>query len=170
MNIKIRKEKKADFLDVHRLSQSAFGQDNESKLIDLLRKLEAFIPNLSLVASVDSKVVGHILFSKIKIIDDAGNAHESLALAPMAVDPAVQRRGIGNELIRHGLDKARKLGHRSVIVLGHEHYYPKFGFIPAVNWKIKAPFDVPENILMGVEDGLKELTGTVHYPKEFVVV
>lgn len=118
-------------------------------------------------------MLGHILFTKIMIRDEYGRGHDSLALAPMAVRPDFQKQGIGTQLIRHGLAKAKALGHRSVIVLGHEHYYPKFGFVPAVRWKIKAPFEAPVNAFMGIElitDGLKTVSGTVQYPKAFEMV
>ena len=173
MEIEIRKESKTDFVDVFRLIKIAFGQDNEAKLVDLLRNSNAFIPELCLVAIIGNIIVGHILFTKIKIKDDNGYEFDSLALAPMAVRPDLQRQGIGGQLIRYGLNKAKELGHKSVIVLGHEHYYPKFGFVPTIKWKIKAPFEVPANFFMGIEivkDGLKNVTGTVQYPKEFEAI
>lgn len=173
MNVVIRPETEADFSDVYELNNAAFGQDAEAKLVEQLRNSEAFIPSLSLVATVDNKVVGHILFTKIKIVDEKGTEHDSLALAPMAVIPELQKMGIGGQLIRYGLDQARDLGHRSVIVLGHEHYYPRFGFVPADKWNIKAPFDVPSNVFMAielVEDGLENISGTVKYSKEFDAV
>ena len=171
--IEIRKEIESDYADVYELNKAAFGQESESKLVELLRKSNAFIPELSLVAVINNKIVGHILFTKIIIKDDSGNEFESLALAPMAVKPELQKKGIGGKLIRYGLNKARELGYKSVIVLGHEHYYPKFGFVPAEKWKIKAPFDVPKNVFMGielVENGLTGVTGTVHYPEEFEMI
>ncbi len=90
----------------------------------------------------------------------------------MAVRHDLQKMGIGGKLIRYGLKKAKELGHKTVIVLGHEKYYPKFGFIPTEKWKIKAPFDVPANVFMGIEleeNGLAGITGTVHYAKEFEI-
>ena len=98
---------------------------------------------------------------------------ESLALAPIAVRPEFQQKGIGGQLIKSGLNKARELKYKSVIVLGHKHYYPKFGFEPVDKWNIKAPFDVPADFFMGLElvkDGLKGVSGTVRYPKEFDTV
>ncbi|MBD0350138.1 MAG: N-acetyltransferase [Flavisolibacter sp.] len=173
MKVVIREETAADYSAVYDLNKAAFEQDTEAKLVELLRDSNAFIPHLSLVATIDDKVVGHILFTKIKIRDDKGNEYDSLALAPMAVKPELQKQGIGGQLIRYGLAKARELGHTSVIVVGHEHYYPKFGFVPAGKWNIKAPFEVPANVFMAVElveDGLKDISGTVEYPQEFEAV
>ncbi len=170
----IRQEAPNDFNEVFEVNQIAFGQDNEAKLVDILRSNPTvFIPELSLVATDNNKIVGHILFTKIIIKDDNGNINESLGLAPMAVRPELQKSGIGRQLIKHGLKVAEELGFKSVIVLGHEHYYPKFGFEPADKWNITAPFDVPSNVFLAIElvkDGLKNISGTVVYPKEFETV
>lgn len=171
--MEIRQEAPADYAGVYALNQAAFEQDLEAKLVEALRKSQAFIPELSIVAAMDEKIVGHILFTKIKIRDEAGRQYDSLALAPMAVRPDLQHKGIGRQLIQKGLDRARELGHQSVLVVGHESYYPKFGFVPARKWHIKAPFDVPANAFMGielVEDGLKNIQGIVVYPSEFEAV
>ncbi len=129
-----------------------------------------YVPELSIVAVEDEQVVGHILFTKIEIEDAQGRRHPSLALAPMAVLPEFQKRGIGGSLIRKGLQTAKELGFGSVIVLGHEHYYPKFGFQPAAKFGIVPPFEVPPNAFMAIEleeGALKNISGTVIYPKEF---
>ena len=170
MNLTIRQENNADYKKIHELNLLAFEEKEEAVLVDLLRANHEFIPQLSLVALLNNKIVGHILFTKIKIIDDDGNENESLALAPMAVLPKYQKKGIGGKLIDKGLDIATKLNFKSVIVLGHEHYYPKFGFVPTVKWNIKSPFEVPDNVFMGIElvkNGLKNVSGIVKYPKEF---
>lgn len=172
--ITIRKETEADFPEVFKVHHLAFGQENEAKLVNALRNNPAvFIPALSIVATKDYKIIGHILFSKIRIIDQKGISHENLALAPMSVKPEFQKNGIGGQLIKKGFETAKELGFTSAIVLGHEHYYPKFGFEPAEKWKINAPFDVPSNIFMAIEfvpDALKHISGTVQYPKEFETV
>ena len=173
MDLKIREENKDDIKEIYEINTLAFGRENEAKLVDLLCDGDTFVPELSLVAIIDNKIVGHILFTKIKIADDKQNEFDSLALAPMAVKPDIQKNGIGGQLIRAGLDKARELNFKSVIVLGHEHYYPKFGFVPTNRWNIKSPFDVPTNVFMGIElmeGGLKNVSGTVKYPKEFDIV
>jgi len=169
MPLTIRQEHPKDFQAVYEINKQAFGQKAEANLVDDLRQSDAFVPELSLVSELDNQLVGHILFTKIKIVN-GDLAHESLALAPMAVSADFQKQGIGEQLIREGLKRAAELGFGSVIVLGHEHYYPKFGFEPASKWGIKASFDVPDEVFMAIEiipNALKHISGTVQYPKEF---
>jgi len=169
MDVKIRKEEEKDNKRVYEVNRLAFQQENESKLIEKIRKGENFVPELSLVAEIDDEIVGHILFSKINIIGDA--IFESLALAPMAVIPEFQKQGIGGKLIKKGIEKAKELGFDSIIVLGHKEYYPKFGFQKASKWGIKCPFDVPDEVFMAIElanKALENKAGTVKYPKEFM--
>lgn len=171
MNIVIRKEEEKDYKQVYEVNKLAFQQENESILIEKIRKGENFIPDLSLVAVINNRIVGHILFSKIKIVGDS--IFESIALAPMAVIPAFQKQGVGSELIKKGMAKAKELGFDSIIVLGHKDYYPKFGFERASKWNIKCPFEVPEEAFMAIEltkKALKGKAGTVKYPDEFMEV
>ncbi|WP_445474894.1 GNAT family N-acetyltransferase [Methanococcoides methylutens] len=166
----IRKEEDTDYSAITKVNDQAFGQENEGRLVVNLRMHSDFVPELSLVAEVDGKVVGHILFFPIKIVDD-GKEFDSLSLAPMAVLPKFQKQGIGSALVKEGLTMAENLGYSSVIVLGHAEYYPRFGFRPASQWDIRAPFeDVPDEAFMAIElvDGaLDDVSGVVEYPEEF---
>lgn len=167
--MKIRQEQKSDYKKVYEINKQAFGQETESILVEKVRSGENFVPELSLVAEQDDEIVGHILFSKIKIIGEA--EYESLSLAPMAVLPKFQRQGVGGELITAGLAIAKKLGFESVIVVGHNEYYPRFGFKKASLWDLKCPFEVPDEAFMAielVEDSLKDKAGSVQFPKEFL--
>ncbi len=169
MNIQIRPEYKNDISAISMINDMAFGQENEGNLIIKLRKNRNFIKDLSLVACMGNEIIGHILFSKI-IIKNGNEEFESLALAPMSVIPELQGLGIGSELIKKGLQKATKLGYESVIVLGHENYYPKFKFTPASQFQITCPFEVPDANFMALElekGSLKNVYGCVEYPKEF---
>lgn len=169
MNIIVRKEEEKDYPRVYEINKLAFEQENESKLIEKIRKGNNFIPELSIVAEVDNQIVGHILFSKIQIVGDS--VYETLALGPMAVIPQFQKQGIGSLLIRKGIETAKELGFDSIIVLGHKEYYPKFGFQPASKWKIKCPFDAPDEVFMAIElvkGALEGKSGVVRYPDEFM--
>jgi len=170
-HITIRKEQLEDRQAVYTVHRLAFGQDEEAILVDRLREnKQAFIPDLSLVATFGQEITGHILFTEIRIVNGNGEEFASLALAPVSVAPGFQRKGIGSMLIRHGLEVAGQLGYRSAVVLGHATYYPRFGFRPAKTWDIKAPFNVPDDAFMATElvkDGLSGVSGTVRYPDEF---
>ena len=168
-NITIRQENKADWDDVRAILDEAFAQKEEGLLVDKLKKHPDFIPELSLVAEIADEVIGYILFTPLKIIN--GNlSHDGLALAPMAVKKVWQKRGVGSLLINKGLEIAKSEGHEVTIVLGHENYYPRFGFKPASRWGIKAPFPVPDPYFMAlalIERGLDNKSGTVKYLSPF---
>lgn len=168
-NIVVRQETPIDYPSVYNINIAAFKHGEEAKLVDRLRSSSTFIPELSLVACVDNNVVGYILFTKINIVGNGDN-RESLALAPVSVLPEWQKRGIGSILINRGLELAKELGYKSVIVLGHEDYYPRFGFSPTNKWGIKPPFNIPEKLFFGLEleeNAFANLDGTVVYSKEF---
>jgi predicted N-acetyltransferase YhbS len=169
MKIDIRPETDKDYRAIYNLTMRTFGRQNEAKLIDALRKTEQFNPALSLTAKYRQQIVGHILFYPISIVD-GDKKIETLALAPMSVLSEYQRKGIGSKLVKVGLGKAKKEGFTSVIVVGHPHFYSRFGFSPASTWGIKSPFKVPNESFMGIElapNALKDAQGTVRYPKAF---
>ena len=140
--------------------------------MDALRASDAFIPDLSLVAVEGEAIVGHVLFSRAAVRDGAA-AHPALALAPVAVAPSRQRKGIGSALIRCGLEQAGALGHGVVIVLGHPDYYPRFGFAPAQARGIRPPFPVNDQSFMALAlrpGSLDGIRGIVEYPPPFALV
>lgn len=169
-SIVVRSENKADQERVFEINKLAFKRDHEARLVDRLRTSRVFIPELSLVADHEGKTVGHILFTKIRINSPGKNVAYAIALAPMAVLPDFQHQGIGGMLIRKGLEIATAIGHKAVVVLGHEHYYPRFGFVPADKWGIKAPYDVPAKNFMALElfpGALDNVLGIVEFAPEF---
>jgi putative acetyltransferase len=166
----VRAETPRDLTAIRTVHLAAFGQEAEGQLVDRLRQTGTFVPELSLVATRDGVVVGHILFSRVKIRGGRDGV-SALALAPMAVLPGCQRQGIGSALVRAGLERARQLGHRVVVVLGHPEYYPRFGFAPAARWGIRTPFGAPDDAFMLLELGPGRLVeagpGEVEYPAAF---
>ena len=97
-------------------------------MVERLRNSDTFISELSLVAEIDNQIVGYILLSKISVLGNNKNVHTSLSMAPVAVLQRFQGKGIGKNLIEFAHDKAKELGFGSVILLGHENYYPRFGY------------------------------------------
>lgn len=176
MNTIIRQETKEDYSIVFELIEKAFREaeftdKTEHYLVERLRTSKAFIPELSLVAEHNNQIVGHILLTKIKIKNKA-NSFESLALAPVSVLPEFQRKGIGGKLINEGHNVARKLGYTSVVLLGHQAYYPRFGYQRVDTFGIELPFDAPKENCMAMElvkDGLSSVSGMVEYSAAFKI-
>ncbi len=174
MKISIRQETVADYPIVFNLIEKAFRKEvlsdkKEQFLVERLRKSNGFIPELTLVAEIQQQIVGYILLSKI-IIDAGTDKYITLALAPVAVLPDFQKKGIGGQLIEKAHQTAKELGFQSIILLGHEKYYPKFGYQPLHQFGIFLPFDAPKENCMAIElvpDALKNKEGNVIYPKEF---
>ena len=174
MDIQLRTERSSDFDAVEEIIKAAFvsepySDQTEHLLVNRLRQSNAFIPELSIVAERNGELLGHILLTRIQIKNDQ-TSFDSLALAPVSVHPAYHRQGIGSQLILRAHELARELGHQSVILLGHEQYYPRFGYQPCQNYNIQVPFEAPAENCMAVElveDGLKGVTGTVEYAKAF---
>lgn len=169
-NIIVRQESPTDYPAIYNVNIAAFKRSEEANLVDRLRSTNSFVPDLSMVATAEGKVIGYILFTKINIVGENCN-EESLALAPIAIHPEWQSKGVGSTLIRNGLNKAKDIGYKSVVVLGHQDYYPRFGFIPTNKWGIKPPFNVPAQLFMGLElqeNAFADMNGTVvTYSKEF---
>lgn len=166
----IRCEALPDYAAIAEVNILAFGQKNEAKLIEEIRGSQGYIPELSLVAELDNFIVGHILLSYIDLIGE--ESLQVLALAPLAVIPQFQKRGIGSALVQAGLKKANAIKEALVIVLGHPHFYTRFGFEPSVNYKITSPFPVPEDVFMvkPLQNYQEKYQGKVVYPPAFLTV
>ncbi len=166
----IRQEKQEEYGEIRALVKSAFEtaehtDGNEHNLIDKLRKSDGFVSELALVAVLDEKIVGHIIFTKVTVGDKTG-----LALAPLSVLPSAQKKGVGTALIKRAHEIATKLGYSFSVVLGDYKYYSKFGFKPSSEFNIKAPFEVPdENYMVCFFNGIdSDIKGTVVYVEEMI--
>lgn len=172
--INIRTEKIADHPIVFKLLEETFANEKysdqtEPYLVEKLRKTNAFIPELSLVAEIGNQIIGYILLTKIQI-DEGVRQFDALALAPVAVLPDFQQQGIGRQLILEAHKKAKQLGHERIILLGHADYYPRFGYEKTSKFNIQLPFEAPEEncmVLSLTTKGLENVSGTVIYPKAF---
>lgn len=165
----IRQERTEDYETVYDVIKEAFdsaehADGNEPELVNALRKGNGFIPQLSFVAEIDGKIVGHILFTKATIEN-----RTVLALAPLSVLPEYQRRGIGTALIKEGHRIAGELGYGFSVVLGSENYYPRVGYLPADTFGIQPPFDVPRENFMAykLNENAPNVSGIMKYAEEF---
>ena len=165
--VTIRPETPEDVDSICYVNEQAFGQENESKLIEQMRNHGVL--TISLVAIQDGEIVGHIAFSPV-VIESISSSFEAITLAPMAVLPEYQRKRIGSQMVRAGLEECRRLGHEIIVVLGHPTYYPRFGFVPARPKGIDCEFEVPEEAWMILElreGALAERRGVVRFQPEF---
>lgn len=162
----IRAEKDNDRDAVHAINESAFETSSEANLVDMLR--DQTQPIVSLVAEEAGEVVGNLMFSPVTL--EGSPELKMMGLAPMAVSPQLQRKGIGSALVNAGLDQCKQLGITAVVVLGHSEYYPRFGFSLSSKFGIKSEYDVPEEVFMALElqpQALSGKTGTVKYHVAF---
>ena len=162
----IRAEEETDRVAVYAVNVSAFETASEADLVDALRVQAQ--PVVSLVFVDNGEIVGHIMFSPVSLLGLPNL--KLMGLAPMAVAPAHQRKGIGSALVRAGLERCRQLGFAAVVVLGHPEYYPRFGFLPSSRFGIDSEFEVPEDVFMvkALQPGaLNEKTGKVKYHAVF---
>lgn len=148
MHVHIRRSNDIDLQAICDTVSAAFNEsEHEEKeianlVLDLLADPTAN-PFLSLVTLAEDLIVGYILFTKVHIMNSDQDVSASI-LAPLAVKPAYQNRGIGNLLVNKGLKQLRDMGFELVFVLGHPTYYPKFGFTPARKVGFEAPYSIPQ--------------------------
>jgi putative acetyltransferase len=163
----IRGRQPADDTAIARVVDAAFRGTAESKLVQALR--EAGLAAIELVA-VGEAVVGHVLFSVLAVTID-GRPLKALALAPVAVRPDRQRRGIGSALVQAGLERAQAENWDAVIVLGDPAYYPRFGFSAAQARHLEAPFSGEAFMALALRPGVLDgRAGRVVYPPAFDLV
>jgi putative acetyltransferase len=162
----IRYEQARDIEQIFQVNLKAFDTATEANLVNALRKAD--IELISLVAEVNDDIVGHILFSPVTLANHT--AIKIAGLAPMAVLPAWQNKGIGTQLVNEGLKACIDADYDAVVVLGHPNYYPRFGFTAAINYGISTEYDVPTEVFMLLElkqGALDNITGTIKYHSIF---
>lgn len=143
--VRIEEASEVDVDDVLFVERAAFGSDEEAVLVRALLDDPTAQPRLSLLARDDGRPVGHILFTASRLEDTAHDVAMSI-LAPLAVLPAAQGRGIGGALIERGVSLLGESGVGLVFVLGHPGYYPRHGFRPARRLGFSAPYPIPDAV------------------------
>jgi putative acetyltransferase len=169
-NVRVRPESPADYDVIDGLVQRAFNDAPTAELVRLIRESPNYIPELSLVATEGTKVLGHIMLHHLNL-DDGRETHQVVSLSPVAVFPEVQKRGIGSALIRAGVEKADAMGEPLIVLEGSPAYYPRFGFAPAKGFgvSIDLPRWAPEEAAMvsPLSHYDSRVRGKVIYPPAF---
>ena len=158
----IRHARPADHTAITEINTLAFGKPDEAHLIDRLS--EAGDVMFELVVDEGGVLEGHILYSRLW----ADNGQLYAALAPMAVRPGQQIKGLGSALVHASLDTAREFGVHGVLVLGHPRYYPKFGFLAETAARVRSPYaGSPAFMALEIERGAFAEPVMVAYPNAF---
>ena len=150
-------------------SQSEHGYGNEAELVDKIRNEEGYIKDLEIVAFEDGKITGHGLLSEVSIVNQS-QSFKGLVLAPLDLLPAYQGKGIGAAILLELEKRAKILDYSFISILGHESYYPRFGYVPASQYQIQAPFEVPnENFMIKelIDGRLEGKSGVIQYSEAF---
>jgi predicted N-acetyltransferase YhbS len=177
MNISIRLEDEIDYRNVENLTREAFwnlykpGCD-EHLIVHKIRKLPIFVKELCFIAHDNDKVVGNIIYSKAKIINNKKNEFEVLCMGPIGVLPSYQGQGIGSLLMNHSIDKAKQFGYRAIIIFGNQNYYQRFGFRNAKEYGIQTSWGENFEEFMALElygGGLHGISGKFYIDEVFKV-
>ena len=144
-NLIIRLEEEQDYLETEAVARAAFYRPEridsigvgcaEPYMIHMLRGKDG-IKELNFVATLDDRIVGHIIYSHSYVQNEDGTELATLNMGPLSVLPAYQKQGIGSALMRHSMAKAKELGYGAILFFGHENYYPRFGFVDAEKYRI----------------------------------
>jgi len=146
MHVEIHQSIQSDLKAISDLAMASFGISEGPEIVQLIGDLLMDVtaqPVLSLVATVNESIVGHVLFSKVRLKPPGQNV-SAVLLAPLAIHPDFQSQGIGGQLVTEGLQQLSDSGVYLVFVLGHPAYYPRFGFIAAGVRGFEAPYPIPQ--------------------------
>ncbi len=177
MNVSIRLEEEKDYRTVEYMTREAFwnvykpGCD-EHLLVHNIRKVPAFIKELSFVALDGDKIVGSIIYSKAKVVNDENKEFQVLCMGPISVLPSCQSQGIGSLLMNHSIEKAGQLGYKSVIIFGNPKYYHRFGFKNAKEYGIQTSSGENFEEFMALElykGALEGISGKFYADKAFEI-
>ncbi len=162
--MRIRPAVASDYAAIRAVTEAAFNEStgDEAGIVEGVRTEGLAL--IELVAEDEGRIVGHILFSRMRTDPPLAVA----GLGPLGVSPAVQSTGIGSALSRAGIEACRAAGTQAVVVLGHPPYYPRFGFSAAAAANIASPFaGRPAFMALALTPGALDQPIRVDYPAAF---
>ncbi|QSX07639.1 N-acetyltransferase [Alkalibacter rhizosphaerae] len=131
--VHIRNEEEKDHQRVEEITRKAFWNLYvpgcvEHYLVHIMRSHEDFIPELDFVIELNGQVIGNIMYTKAKLVDEAGAEKEILTFGPVCILPEYQRMGYGKKLMEHSFEKAMEMGHDTIVIFGSPKNYVGLGF------------------------------------------
>jgi putative acetyltransferase len=171
--VTIRAETPEDQRAIFEVVEAAFGSAIEARLVDLIRESPNFVPELSLVAELEGRIVGHVMVSFVAL-HDVDARHRTCSLAPLAVAPEFQGRGVGSALVREVAARVDERGEPLIVLEGSPAYYGRFGFESSVAHGIRitlpewAPPEAAQVLRLRNYD--PEIRGLLVYPPAFDVI
>ncbi|PKM48972.1 MAG: GNAT family N-acetyltransferase [Firmicutes bacterium HGW-Firmicutes-7] len=131
--VKIRNEKETDYERVEEITRKSFWNLYipgciEHYLVHVMRSHKDFVPELDLVIEVDNQIIGNVMYTKAKLVDESGEEKEILTFGPVCIIPEYQRMGYGKMLIDHSFEQAVLLGYDVIVIFGNPSNYVSFGF------------------------------------------
>jgi len=168
-NVIVREERLEERPMSNDIVRLAYGRENEVRLTDAIRGAAEYIPDLSIVADLDGSLLGYALFAGVGVLSQQG-MERALVLAVLAVHPMHQREGVGERLVRHGLERCRTKGLELVFVNGLPAFFSRVGFQPAKQYGFEPGIPVSDEDfqtidLSGVKLGV--IKGVLQYPSVF---
>lgn len=166
MSQAVRAETPADIEAIRAVNTAVFGGAQEATLVDTLRADGDLV--LSLVAEVGGGIVGHVAFSRMQV-NYEGSTESAVALAPVAVRPEHQRKGVGRTLVQSGLEQLTERGETLVFVLGEPEYYGRFGFSTGPAARFASPYAGPYFQSLTLSERAPS-SGAVRYARAFAAL
>lgn len=171
MAINIRLEEEKDYRVVEEVTREAFWNlylpgAVEHFLAHSIRTSSDFIPELTFVIELDDQVIGSIMYTKAKVIDNAGNEHSVITFGPVSILPEYHRQGYGRMLIEHSIAEAKKQGFRAIILGGYPYHYHPYGFVGTKKYNISMPDGKFYTGIMALplyEGALDGISGSIHF-------
>jgi predicted N-acetyltransferase YhbS len=156
MNYSIRLATESDYRETEMITRESFwdvykpGCD-EHLILHKIRNVKAFVKELDFVVCEENKIVGNIIYSRARIINDKNDCFEVLCLGPVCVLPDYQNKGIGSLLINESIKMAKQLKYKAIVLTGNPDYYGRFGFKKASIFNIQTSEGKDFDYLLALE-------------------
>ncbi|MCG8698078.1 MAG: N-acetyltransferase [Bacteroidales bacterium] len=177
MDLRFRQTYTNEFYQTEFLTRETFWNlynpgCTEHFILHNLRQSDAYIKQLDLVVLQEDNIVGHIISTRAKVVDNEGTSHEALCVGPFAIDSKFQSKGIGTQLMNYLIKESKKLGFKGIVLFGNPHYYSRFGFKNAKEYHIATKDGMNFDAFMVLElqeKGLTHAQGKFFEDKAFEV-